>query len=205
MDVSKAHLEPNWKVLRPKGGLISLSLPKTKLELKSDGCINAPRHSTLPVSEDSNWVVESEKVLVYCCYDSVCFICLCTFFLVREESKFGSSRESWGQFRDKRRKKKKNLNSYAFWNCISWGGMRKCNKLPLQAEKHGFKILPNASFHLKSHFGNAIVTLCSKTLTQSSIWWCSWTRIPSTNIYVVNTLDWIPSVAFGSLWCYITP
>ena len=24
-----------------------------------------------------------------------------------------------------------------------------------KAEKQGFKILPNASFHLKSHFGNA--------------------------------------------------
>ena len=39
-----------------------------------------------------------------------------------------------------------------------------------RVEKQSFKILPSASFHLKSHFVNAIVTLCSKTLTQTSIW-----------------------------------
>ena len=38
------------------------------------------------------------------------------------------------------------------------------------AKNQSFKILPSASFHLKSHFANAIVTLCSKTLTQTSIW-----------------------------------
>ena len=107
LDVSKAHLEPNWKVLRPKGGLISLSLPKTKLELKSDGCINAPRHSTLPVSEDSNWVVESEKVLVYCCYDSVCFICLCTFFWLEKKVSLGVQEKVEGNLEIKGERKKK--------------------------------------------------------------------------------------------------
>lgn len=95
---------------------------------------------------------------------------LCTSFWLEKRVSLGVQEKVEGNLEIKG-KKKKNLNSYAFWNCISWGGMRKCRKLPLQGRKAGFQ-------NFTKHFIPSKITFC-KCNRDSLL------KNPDTNKYLV--------------------